>query len=76
MTTIQTKWWDKKWGKNKVCGITQSRLRPGTNKKGRPYVSWLNCGHGFYQVPLMQWIIHSYVSSNEAKCPICREKIN
>jgi len=25
-------WWSDKWGSDALCGITQSRLRPGNNK--------------------------------------------
>ena len=42
-------WWDKKWGKNSVCVITHTRLRPGVDKDGLSYVISLSCGHFFLQ---------------------------
>ena len=44
--------WNKKYGRNKLCGITHTRLRPGKNKDGVSYVIILKCGHGFYRKPL------------------------
>mgnify|MGYP006998153170 CR=1 FL=1 len=36
-------WWNKKWGSNKLCGITHTRLRPGCNKYGIKYTTKLKC---------------------------------
>ena len=67
-----TKWWDKKWGKNKLCGITKSRLRAGKNKDGQLYVTWLSCGHGFYTSALLEWVKHCIIRTSPT-CPICRK---
>ena len=77
MSTSERKkaWWDKKWGKNKICGITHTRLRPGTNKRGTPYVTWINCGHGFYTGVLLEWMVHCFSVYSKPTCPICRENI-
>ena len=63
-------WWDKKW--NKVCGITQSRIRPGKNKNGVPYVVHLSCGHPFYTNALLEWM-KQHPTSNNTPCPCCRK---
>ena len=63
-------WYFKKWGKDKICGITQARLRPGKDKYGISYTTKLKCGHYFYTKPLVEW---SYKNSS---CPICRNPFN
>ena len=63
--------WDKKWGKDKICPITFSRLRSGKDKTGLPYTITLNCGHRFYRKALIAWIIKS-----NCNCPICRNPID
>ena len=68
-------WWDKKWGRDKMCGITHNRLRSGTDKKGHPYVTWIGCGHGFNTNALIKWTMHCLSKSDFATCPICRKKI-
>ena len=60
----------KKYGKNQLCGISHSRLRPGKDKYGNKYVIFLECKHGFYRKPLNMWIKHSNT------CPICRKPIS
>ncbi len=60
----------KKYGKDQLCGISQSRLRAGRNKDGKPYVVFLKCKHGFYRKPLSIWV-REYNNT----CPICREII-
>jgi hypothetical protein len=60
-------WWEKKWGKDKICGITLTRLRPGSDKFGIPYSIYLPCGHGFYTQALLEWVI------NKETCPMCRK---
>ena len=40
-------YWNKKWGKEHICGISFSRLRPGKNTKGVYYTTTLKCGHRF-----------------------------
>ena len=64
-------WWNKKWGKNSVCAITHTRLRPGVDKDGLPYVISLSCGHFFYRKVINAW----YVKSSDPSCPICRKVI-
>lgn len=63
--------WSKKWGKDKICPITQSRLRPGKNKYGIPYIIELGCGHKFYRMALLKWSSIQQVP----KCPVCRKEI-
>jgi hypothetical protein len=63
-------WWSKKWGKNKICGITHTRLRQGYDKSGFPYVIYLECNHGFYSKALYEW-----ACLNDT-CPICRKSFN
>lgn len=63
-------WYFKKWGKDKICGITQTRLRPGKDKYGIPYVVKLSCSHSFYTNALFEWSI------NNSTCPNCREPFN
>ena len=59
----------KKYGKDKVCGITHCRLRPGKDSNGQPHVIFLKCGHGFYRKPLELWF-------NKSKlCPMCRKEV-
>lgn len=65
-----THWWNTKYGKDKICGITHSRLRPGHNKNGQSYVVWLQCNHGFYRKPLEIWL------KTNNTCPICRRDVN
>lgn len=60
----------KKFGKDQVCGITHSRLRPGKDKDGNSYVIFLQCKHGFYRKALAMWLERSNV------CPICRANIS
>lgn len=62
--------WRNKW-RNKICGITQSRLRPGKNKHGLSYVVFLDCGHGFYRSVLQEWVYNC--PSENPTCPMCRE---
>lgn len=65
-------WWNVKWGKDKFCGITQARLRPGKNKDGIHYCTFLECGHGFYTKALFTWI---FKSQTNPTCPMCRKPI-
>jgi hypothetical protein len=59
-------WWKKKWGKDQLCGISQTRLRSGVDKSGRPYATTLECKHTFYTKPLVEWVKRSNT------CPVCR----
>jgi hypothetical protein len=64
------KWWDPKYSKDSICAITQTRLRPGKNKDGIPYVIKLKCNHVFYTSALFCWI--DKCNTDEIKCPVCR----
>ena len=64
--------WKKKW-KNKICGITHTRLRPGKNKNGISYSVFLPCKHGFYRSVLNEWI--KRCPKDSPTCPLCRKKI-
>ena len=56
-------WWDKKWGKDKICSITQTRLRPYNN------TTKLSCGHIFITQAINIWF------EKKDSCPICRKNI-
>ena len=72
-----TLWWNKKWGKDKICGITLTRLRPGKDHKGVSKCVYLKCGHGFYRKCLQKWIITKFNSGDgEVNCPMCRKNFN
>lgn len=72
-----TLWWNKKWGKNKVCGISYARLRPGKNKDGLHNVVFLRCGHGFYRNCIKQWAVTQYSNGNNIiTCPLCRREFD
>lgn len=62
--------WDRKYGKESICGITCIRLRPGCNKKGISYCVYLPCEHGFYRSAIQKWAIKHRV----ATCPVCRQE--
>lgn len=66
----KTVWWSKKWGSDKICFITHSRLRPGKNKDDVPHTIILNCGHSFYTKPLLEWV--KQLGERESTCPACR----
>ena len=68
------KFWSKKWGKDKICNITFSRLRPGKNKNGIPYCITLKCNHSFYTNALFEWIKNC--KDDKATCPVCRKDVN
>lgn len=84
-------WWDKKYGKNAICGITKTRLRPGKNKNGISYIITLPCNHSFYRKPLINWInkskkkyklkdnpdnIYNEFIIDISTCPLCRCKFS
>ena len=64
-------WWNKKYGRDSICGITHVRLRSGKNITGQPYVIFLSCTHGFYRKAIKTWIQISFIKT----CPICRKTI-
>ena len=61
--------WKTKWGKNAICPISQTRLRPGCNKDGFTHVIKIKCGHRFYRKALYKWY------DTKPYCPICRANI-
>jgi len=71
---MEKSWWAEKWGKDKICGITHTRLRPGKNKNGKSYVTRLKCDHSFYTKALEKWI--EFCPVNPPTCPCCRNKIS
>ena len=64
--------WKEKWGKEHICPITYSRLRPGKYKNGLSYVIKLDCGHRFWRKALIEWML----KSKNFSCPVCRKKID
>ena len=68
---MTTPWWTKKYGKGKICAITNMRLRPGKNKYNQPYSIFLGCKHGFYRSALMSWVLTKPDIS--PTCPLCRQ---
>ena len=68
---MEKSWWNKKWGKEHICGITRTRLRPGKNKNGKPYVTCLKCTHSFYTKALEKWVI--MCPESPPTCPCCRK---
>ena len=60
-------WWDKKYGKDKLCGVTYTRLRSGKNKNGQSYSIYLPCKHGFTRYALLSWL-----NMGKNTCPLCR----
>lgn len=68
-------WWSKKWGNDKKCSISYTRLRPGKNNKGIYYTTTLKCNHSFCTFPLVKWI-KNCPRPKEPTCPICREKFS
>lgn len=61
--------WNKKYGKNSICPITLTRLRPGKNKDGVPYIITSSCNHIFCRSAFINWL------KNHDTCPVCRKKI-
>lgn len=76
---VDKPWWDKKYGKNSICGITKTRLRPGKDKNGKSYTIKLPCKHYFYRKALIEWLFKSksdLYDDNKYKttCPLCRKE--
>ena len=61
--------WNKKYGKNAICAITLTRLRPGKNKEGIPYTITTPCGHTFYRSAFNNWL------NDHNTCPVCRKNL-
>lgn len=74
MASSSSPFWNKKWGKQSICGITHTRLRPGAYEDSTPRCLFLQCGHGFYTRPLFEWI--KTKGENNSVCPLCRMKID
>lgn len=66
-------WWNKKFGKDAICGITHLRLRQGKNKNGISKCVYLKCGHGFFRSALTKWVNHVFFTPT---CPMCRQEFN
>ena len=64
--------WNKKWGNDKICAITRTRIRPGKDKNGISYAIHLSCGHYFYRKAFIEW----YAKNNDKICPLCRKNID
>lgn len=68
-------WWNDKYGKDSLCGISRSRLRPGIDKNGYPISVKLPCGHCFYRKAIVEWA-KRFTNNIEYKsyptCPLCR----
>lgn len=71
---IKPPFWHKKWGTDKVCGITHTRLRPGKNREGIPYTITLKCRHSFYRIVLTEWVKKCYPV--KPTCPNCRTEFD
>jgi hypothetical protein len=65
--------WKNKW-KNKYCGISKGRLRPGKDKNGLGYSIFLECSHGFYRSVLTEWV--KKCPKSKPTCPICRKEFS
>jgi len=63
-------WWDSKWNKDNICGISHARLRPGKSQSGIPYTIQLKCNHRFYTSCLLHWM--EINGDGEVSCPCCR----
>lgn len=66
---MKRSWWNTKYGKESICAITKTRLRPGKNKYGLSYSVFLPCKHGFYRSALIGWV---YTCRYDPTCPLCR----
>jgi len=69
-----TKWWNKKYGKDSICGITHTRLRPGKNRFGETYAVYLDCKHGFCRSAMKVWVLTNPTAPGT--CPLCRKEFD
>ena len=67
--------WSVDWGKDAICAITHTRLRPGKDVNGNPYVCKLGCGHRFYRSALLEWIRYQMKRRVDRTCPLCRKTV-
>jgi len=68
-------WWSNKWGKDKICGISHTRLRQGKNANGVYHTTELKCGHRFNTNSLLEWM-KVYNNQTRTTCPMCRAVFN
>ena len=68
--------WGKKWGKDKICAISHTRMRPGVDKEGVPYVFTLNCKHRYYRKALKEWVLAARNINTNPTCPLCRKYLS
>lgn len=72
--TDKKPWWNKKWGKDKICSISYTRLRPGKDKNGIPYTTILECRHRFQTKSLFLWYKNNMkINKKIISCPLCRK---
>jgi len=72
---LKKPWWNKKWGKDQICSISHTRLRPGKDKNGIQKTTILNCKHRFRTDSLFIWYnTNNFINNNYISCPICRAK--
>jgi hypothetical protein len=82
-------WWNKKYGRDKICPINRTRLRPGKNKYGLSHTLFLPCQHGFCRSALIKWVSVAVETKNLSQlsnpdspslsrpsCPLCRKLFN
>lgn len=66
-------WWNHKYGKYSLCGISRGRIRPGYDKQGYSFAVKLPCGHCFYRKAIIEWSNKFEIYNNNfPTCPICR----
>jgi hypothetical protein len=65
-------WWNKKWGSDAICGITQTRLRPGFDKNNISRTTRLSCSHRFYTLEILEWA--QKCPGKLPTCPLCRQE--
>ena len=61
--------WNKKYGKDAICPISRTRLRPGKNKDGITHIITIKCKHIFYRKAINKWL------ENNSTCPVCRTEL-
>ena len=71
-------WWYKKYGKDSICAITKTRLRPGRDRYGLTYALFLPCKHGFSRTALVNWVFSIVENGYDdtVTCPLCRRQFD
>lgn len=69
-------WWNNRYGKESICGISRCRLRSGVNKNGISYTIKLPCGHCFYRTMIIEWVKKNNNIFRFPTCPICRNEFD